>query len=370
MPLRLAMVTARYHPFTGGVETHVDEVAHRLARGGVDVRVLTTDVTGRLPAIEERRGVTIRRFRAYPRSRDYYLSPSLTRYLKNIDVDLVHVQGAHTLVAPLALRTAQRRRLPTVLTFHTGGHSNRLRHAGRSAQWKALQPILQRVGRLVCVSQFEVDLFSRLFGSLAARIRLIPNGAQPLPLGSRAGTVRLGQPLVVSVARLERYKGHQRLIAAMPELLRLASEAHLVIVGRGPYEAALHALAARLGVGHAVTITAFETDEREELGALLATADVVSLMSDYEAQPIAMLEALAMGATLVVADATGLAELARRGLATAVPVDAPPSELAVALLRAFRAPKLHLRRHVVLPTWDDCADALLAAYDELLTCGS
>lgn len=48
--LRVLQVALRYFPFMGGVETHTYEVARRLARQGVDVTVLTTDTTGKLPA--------------------------------------------------------------------------------------------------------------------------------------------------------------------------------------------------------------------------------------------------------------------------------------------------------------------------------
>src|SRR5207302_11425078 len=40
--LRLLMVSARYFPDMGGIETHVHEVARRLVHKGVDVTVLTT----------------------------------------------------------------------------------------------------------------------------------------------------------------------------------------------------------------------------------------------------------------------------------------------------------------------------------------
>ena len=36
------MVTPRYFPYMGGVETHVHEVGGRLCRLGVDVTLLTT----------------------------------------------------------------------------------------------------------------------------------------------------------------------------------------------------------------------------------------------------------------------------------------------------------------------------------------
>src|ERR1700677_2966802 len=62
---RLAMVTARTVPYMGGIETHVDQVAGRLVKRGMDLTVLTTDVTGKLPPTEERDGFVIRRYPAW-----------------------------------------------------------------------------------------------------------------------------------------------------------------------------------------------------------------------------------------------------------------------------------------------------------------
>ena len=55
MRLRIGMVAARALPFMGGIETHVHEVSRRLAASGVDVTVLTTDTSGKLPRSETTR---------------------------------------------------------------------------------------------------------------------------------------------------------------------------------------------------------------------------------------------------------------------------------------------------------------------------
>ena len=217
-------------------------------------------------------------------------------------------------------------------TFHTGGHSSRVRTMVRGAQWQALRPLLRRAKGLVAVCHFEVEVFARRLGLEPERIRLIRNGAEPLPVGDSVPEVS-GSPLVCSVARLERYKGHHRLIAAMPALLDLAPDAHLAVIGRGSFEQQLRRLVARLQVEHAVTFTSFDATQREALGALLRSSDVVALMSDYEANPVAVMEALALGRKVVVADTSGLSELASEGLATAVPPNASPGVLAGVLAR-------------------------------------
>ena len=53
-PVRVAMVSSRYSPYVGGVESHVHEVAPRIAAKGLDLTVLTTDLTGELPPLEHR----------------------------------------------------------------------------------------------------------------------------------------------------------------------------------------------------------------------------------------------------------------------------------------------------------------------------
>jgi glycosyltransferase involved in cell wall biosynthesis len=362
-PVRVAMVSPRYPPYLGGVETHVYEVARRIAARGPEVSVLTTDLSGDLEPVEDHGRLTVRRYGAWPRRADLYVSPALVREVREGGYDLVHVQGVNNFLPPMVLSAAQRSHIPTVLTFHTGGHTSRLRTLVRGAQWQALRPLLRRAKGLVAVCRFEVDVFARRLGIEPSRIRLIRNGAEPLPVGD-SGTEISGSPLVCSVARLERYKGHHRLIAAMPSLLELAPDAHLAVIGRGSYERQLRRIAARCQVEHAVTFIAFDATEREALGALLRSSDVVALMSDYEANPVAVMEALALGRKVLVADTSGLSELAVEGLAAAVPVNASPRELARALLDVASGPG---PAPPDLPNWDDCAGQLLELYEEVLS---
>src|SRR5207244_9904616 len=113
----------------GGVERIVYETSRRLQAMGCEVSVLCTDRTGKLGAVEEREGVRVVRLRSWPAGRDYYFAPGLWRAMRRGTWDIVHVQAYHTLVAPLAMAGAIRRRIPFVLTFHGGGHSSRLRHS-------------------------------------------------------------------------------------------------------------------------------------------------------------------------------------------------------------------------------------------------
>ncbi len=359
--LHVLMVTAHYFPHLGGVETHTYEVARRLARRGVGAAVLTVDTTGQLPAAETIEGVTIERVPAWPQGHDYYFAPAIAREIARQRPDVVHVQGIHTLVAPLAMAAARRMGLPYVVTFHTGGNRSRLRNALRGAQWRAQRPLLGRAARLIGVSRFEVATFRDGLRLPAERFAIVRNGAEMPPLPEVLPRREGAGPLIVSIGRLERYKGHHRVIAALPLLREHFPEARLLILGGGPYEGALRQLAADLGVGDWVDIRLIPPAARAELAVTLAGADVMTLLSDYEAHPIAVMEALALGCPVVVADTSGLHELAEDGLVRAVPASCPPAQVAAALIGQVRQP---LRPEVALPTWEDCADTLLEIYRE------
>ena len=354
----MLLVAARYLPFTGGVELHVHEVGRRVAALGAAVTILTTDPSGALPRRESSEGVEVIRVPAWPRKRDYYVAPSLFRYIRPQAWDVVHVQGYQTFVAPLAMAAARRSGLPYVLTFHGGGHSSAVRNGLRPAQLALLRPLLARAARLVAVAPHEVELYARRLRLPKERFVVISNGSD-LPLEDAADVPRQ-QSLIASIGRLERYKGHHRVIEALPSLLKIRPDARLWVAGNGPDEAALQETARRLGVAERVDIRAVPVGERGELARELARVKVVVSMSEFETQPIAMLEALSLGCRLVVARSPGLESLADSGLARGIAADSGPAEIAGAVAAELDRPSPD--EPPALPTWDDCAEALHRLY--------
>lgn len=356
--LRVLLVTPRFQPFTGGVETHVREIARRLRERGVEPTVLTTDPSGTLPPVEDMTSFTVLRVRAYPKHADYYWSPEIYRQIARGGWDVVHCQGIHTFVPVHAMLAAARHRIPFIVTFHTGGHPSPIRSRLRMLQWRLLTPLLRRAARLIAVSDFERQLFGRLPG-LASRLTVIPNGAD---LGLPAVTdVAVDHDLIVSVGRLEKYKGHHRAIEALPTLMERRPNVHLRIVGSGQYESALRREAVRWNVADRVEIGPIDSADRQALAGLLASAGVVVLLSDYEAHAIAALEALGVGRPVIAVDATGLHDLVAAGLVRGVSARAGSAEIAEAIdAEIDRATQLPER----LPTWDQAADSLATVYRE------
>ena len=298
--------------------------------------------------------------RARPSARDYYFAPALLGEIRRRPADLMHLQGYHTLVAPIAMAAARSRGLPYVVSFHSGGHPSAFRNRARSVQRLLLRPGLTRASRLVAVSRFELELFRRDLRLAASRFTLVRNGSSlPRP----RTTPSTDEALVVSIGRLERYKGHRRVVDAWPEVVRAVPGARLRILGAGPDEAPIRELIASAGVADCVSLESIPGDDRQAIADALGEANLVVLLSDYEAHPVSIMEALAVGTPVLVTRTSGLTELVDDGLAAGLGPDASRSEIAAAIVSELRAPR---RVEAHLPTWDDCAAQLRDLYLEIL----
>lgn len=366
-PLRVLQVVHRFLPELGGTETHVAQVTERLAqRSDIAVTILTTDRSGALPPREVINGVPVIRSRAWPVERDYYFSPQMRNVITYGQWDVVHFQGTHTLVPVLGMLAARRAGIPYVLTFHSGGHSSAARTSARGPQFRALANLLADSERLIAVSRFERDRFSALTGIPADHFVVIGNGGA-LPPVAADETAIPGR--IVSSGRLEHYKGHHRAIEALPEIRRRIPDASLLVLGSGPYESELHALAARLGVSDAVEITHLPPSDRGAMATALARSSVMAALSSYEAHPVGVMEAVASGLPVLGFDVAGVGDLVEDGLVTGIAPTSTTSEIAAALVAMLRDAAVagpRTRPDIALPTWEDCADALATVYHQVL----
>ncbi|HUH29946.1 MAG TPA: TIGR04063 family PEP-CTERM/XrtA system glycosyltransferase [Rhodanobacter sp.] len=112
------------------------------------------------------------------------------------------------------------------------------------------------------------------------------------------------------------YEGLDILLRAMPLVLRAAPQVRLLLLGGGPQEAALKALAAQLGLGHAVHFVG--RVPHGEMTRYYSAMDVmvyprISRRLTELVTPLKPLEAMAMGKLVAASDVGGHRELIRDG---------------------------------------------------------
>jgi glycosyltransferase involved in cell wall biosynthesis len=359
--MQILIATPRFFPEMGGVETHVFQTGKRLVAMGHTVTVLTTDRSGKLPVDEQKEGIHVHRVPVLPYTGDFYFAPDIYSEIVKRDWDILHIQSYHTFVAPFAILAALRVQRSFVLTFHGGGHSSQLRQSMRIFQRFILRPLLARAKKLVAVAEFEIGMFSEELNLPVERFVLIPNGIDLPTLRSEPATRTENGMVIASVGRLERYKGHHRVIAALPHVLKKRPDVRLWIAGSGPYEGELKSLAHRLGVQDKVEIRAFGPEAREKFAEELSKSALFVLFSEYETHPIAALEAIYLGCPVLVADNSGMQELAEKGLAKSLSLSCTDEQLAEVILTQLDHPMIP-EKSLQLPTWDDCANGLNKLY--------
>jgi glycosyltransferase involved in cell wall biosynthesis len=140
----------------------------------------------------------------------------------------------------------------------------------------------------------------------------------------------------ICVARLEPIKGHEYLIAAVPEALRSVPNAKLVLVGDGELRKKLEALATDLGVRDAVVFTGLRDDTPE----LLAMSDVFALASINEGMGRVLVEAMAVGLPTVATDVGGVSTVVVDGKTGFLVPPENPHALAEAMVKLLKDAKL------------------------------
>jgi glycosyltransferase involved in cell wall biosynthesis len=105
------------------------------------------------------------------------------------------------------------------------------------------------------------------------------------------------RPFILTAGRLEYQKAHEVLIRAFAKSGLWRTHA-LVILGKGSRLAALHVLAAKLGIGECVRFIGFVANPY----AWMARADLFVLSSRWEGFPTVAAEAMAAGAPLLLSD--------------------------------------------------------------------
>jgi len=163
---------------------------------------------------------------------------------------------------------------------------------------------LARSSRIVVPSRVLMRLALDVWKLDPRRVSYIPNGvdlarfsAPPDPRALPALVRAPGEVIIGTVAPLRREKNVARLVRAFA-LMPSDQPARLVIVGDGPEQPALDALAAQLGVADR-TIFAGYVAAPEKVNGLF---DVFAMSSDTEQMPNTLLQAMAAGRAVAATD--------------------------------------------------------------------
>lgn len=366
--MRIALIAEDYYPQLGGVPEHVHHMAVELNRRGHAATVVTSHMRGAhddAPFVH-RIGTSVVLYANGGVSRitvGRRLVGRLTQVFRDGRFDVVHVHGGLAptfgLAAPLAAWKAD---IPVVATFHSWFP----RSAGYRLLRRPLQRMLDRHAARIAVSEPVVQAMSRYF---RASWEIIPNGIDLdsfRPNGRRPANSAERGPQLLFLARLEPRNGLSTVLDAMPRILRRFPNARLTVAGDGPWRSHYERRARSLG------------DRVQFLGRVFAdrpvhygSADLFLCPTTRASFGVTLLEAMACGTPLVVADNVGFRAVVQDGVEAVIVPDGAPASWAdstIALLENPERREAMSRCGLVTASrfaWPRIADQTLAVYERV-----
>lgn len=390
--MRVAMVSEHASPLAvlggvdaGGQNVHVGALARAMARRGVDVVVHTRrdcrELAARVPLCP---GVVVDHVpagpaRAIPKDR---LLPHMDAFADHLArcwsvwrPDVVH---AHFWMSgKAALAAASRLGIPVVQTFHAlGVVKKRYQGEADTSPPRRLveeRAIIRRADHIVATCSDEVAELMAL-GADLERITIVPCGVD-LDLFNTEGPVearRAGRHRLLSVGRLVERKGVADAIVA----LRHLPDTELVIAG-GPSLDRLDAdpevrrLRGIAGAARVADRVEFRGSvPRDQLPALIRSADMVVCVPWYEPFGIVPLEAMACGVPVIASAVGGLLDSVADGVTGLHVPPRSPREIAGAVRSLLDDPQRRLgmgsagaRRARLRYGWSRVAASTLDVYE-------
>jgi 1,2-diacylglycerol 3-alpha-glucosyltransferase len=355
--MRIAQVVTSYHPLIGGVETHVQRLAHGCAEAGDEVTVLTHQLDGSLSE-EWTESVRVLRFPLTVNARNYMWSAGLFRYLRSHaqDFDIVHTHSYHTLVGHAAIGLD----LPFVFTPHYHGTGHTPLRALLHGMYRAFgRRQFRAADAVICNSDAEQNLILRDFPLAVGKVSTISPGSDAARSATSTGRLQLIEPVVLTVGRLERYKNIDLVVDAFR---RLPFSASLVVVGEGPDRGRLERHAGPPKPDHPILFTGKVADQ--VLGQLFTQASVVVSASDHEAFGLTVAEGLASGSHVIASPIPPHIEIAKRAGVNApiTLVDPRDTQKFVEHIARLLLAGRITTKQFQLPTWADFVEQVRTLY--------
>ena len=271
---------------------------------------------------------------------DLRVLPRLTRLLKERRIDAVVTVGAGDRMfwGRLAARAAG---VPVILTaLHSTGWPDVIGRLNRM-----LTPITDG---FIGVAEEHGRYLREVERFPASKVFVIPNGIdvrrfQPWP-PSPAPREELGlptaSPVVGIVAALRPEKNHEQFLRAAAIVHAAMPAARFLIVGEGETRPALQSLCRELKLEDAVIFAGTRSDIPE----LLAQMNVVTLTSHMEANPVTILEAMAVGKPFVAPRVGSIPESIVDGITGFLTTPGSAEETAERWLQILQSPSLAARQ--------------------------
>jgi len=337
----------------GGIARLHGELARRFPKGELIVSTPSdpdaAEVDAGLPAIIDRLPIGASRTKTLPGV--LFWSRRAASLARQHRVRFVHCGNVKPAGYP-ARWVYERLRVPYSLFLYGAdllSEQHKIRHS--AIKRRMTRAIFGGAAALIAISNWTRDLGLAVLGELGLdghgqRLRVVHLGTDPTSfrpgIDPRAVRDRFALPdagtrWLVTVARLQRHKGMDTVIAALPAILARAPDVRYAVAGAGPDRERLEKLTHKLGLADRVRFLGGVTDQ--DLPALYNLASVyvgASRRSErlgVEGFGISLVEASACGLPVVAGNSGGIPDAVQDGETGFLVPPEDPAALADAICR-------------------------------------
>ena len=303
----------------GGGQTHVLLLSKYLQRENIEVAI-ATEPTGWL--VNQAQILDIQTYAiAISNKLTWQSFQNIYQLLKTQKFDIIHTHGG-TAGFWGRLVAASLKNKPKIIHTYHGLHylnttqTKSIKQKIKTAIFQKIdQLLLQITDRIICVCRSDYEKAITAKVASPSKTSIVYNGieidkfSEPLnkEISRKIFEVSPTDFIFGNVGRLHEQKGHKYLLQTFA---KVADHARLMIVGDGELRDELLLLADELQISDRITFLGARSDIYEFLSAI----DVFVMPSLWEGQPIALLEALAMGKPCIVSDVDGVPEIITNGV--------------------------------------------------------
>ncbi len=317
--MRILIISARYLPNRGGLETAVYETSRRMQTTGHTVEIVTNRYPKHLPAREKIKGIQVRRLLfLFPRIRHLksrrfdlfiggfiFLPITLLQLMKIIRTyrpDVVHLHYLSSNVGVFVWLLQRLLRFRLLVTLH-GGDVDGEPMQSHFNLWLFCQ-VLQQADQVSACSQHLLNQALHLMPALAEKSIVIHNGVDA-ELFTNAEPFSHPRPYMCAVGQLVPHKGFQILIEAFAQA-NIVGQVDLLIAGDGIDRKTLQTQIDQRALHGQIQLLG--PINREEVAALMRGSCTIIIPSIREPFGIVGLEAAASGNPMIVSQVGGLIE--------------------------------------------------------------
>lgn len=319
--MRILILTTRYFPHIGGVETVVDNLANEFVKSDNEVAILTSKVSNSLVDVENKLEVVnrikIKRiWMAIPRSiSGFLIFPirfilsliKINKFLKQFTPEVVNVHFLDDIAIYTWCLSLMNKNLPIIVNIH----GNDLHIFNKKWAYKYfIKSILNNCKKIIVNSSYMKNEVLAVFPNLEQKLEVIPNGLNIDKIREIEPKSYFDKDYIFFVGRFVYKKGIDILIKAFAKANIL--DLNLLVEGHGETYDEITRLATNLNLQDKIVFTKGNLTNEEKIAYMKGSIFGV-MPSRVEPFGIVALEFMAAGVPLIASRTGGLEDILRNG---------------------------------------------------------